>query len=153
MFRGSKTVIFATLILLGSFFLELKQKTAFGWSFDYILVALLVIPLFLDFFEFVFFGAVAFMLLKLVYPWSGPEVILLITLPVLVFIFKKIFPWQSWLEPFSAVLMGVTGFYSIINPAAFFGNLRFLLPDIALSMIFGWAIYYFLESTGKGKFK
>ncbi len=147
--RGFKTVIFATLLLLGSFFLELKQKAAFGWSFDYILAALLVLPLFLDFFEFIFFGSVAFLLLKLVYPWSGPEVILLIALPVLVFIFKKIFPWQSWLESFLAVLIGVTGFYALVNPSLFFENTGFLVTDLAVSMIFGWAIYHFLASIGK----
>ena len=149
MSKEMKITALASLFLAGSFLLEFKQKAAFGWSFDFILAALVVLPLFLDFSEFIFFGVLAFLLLKLAYPWSGLEAALLIFLPSLAFIFKKIFPWQSWLEPFLAVFLAITVFYSAANPGGFFGDVRFLVFDLAVSMIFGWVMYYFLAFAGE----
>jgi len=142
MSKGYSRIIVAVLFFATSFLLEIKQKIAFGWSFDLALVAILVLPLFLDFAEFLFFGSLAFLFLKSAYPWSGPETILLIAFPVLAFLFQKLFPWQSWLEPFILIILGLFGFYGLTNPSKFFGDIPFLFLDIFVSMIYGWIIYY-----------
>lgn len=144
MSKKSWKIVFASLFLAASFLLEIKQKAAFGWAFDFILVALLVLPLLLDLAGFFFFGALSFWLLKLIFPWNGTETILLISFPLLSFISQKVFPWQSWLEPFVIVLAGLWVFYGITNPANFFGDLKFLLLDTAFSMVFGWVLYYLM---------
>lgn len=144
MSKGYWKIILAGLLLVASFLLEIKQKAAFGRGFDLILVALIVLPLFLDLGEFLLFGAFGFFVAKLIYPWSGLEMVLLIAFPVLAFIFQKIFPWKSWLEPFILVTIGILGFYGLTGPAIFFGDISFLFLDLFISMIYGWAIYYFL---------
>lgn len=141
MSKGYSKIILAGLLLVALFVLEIKQKAAFGWSFDLILAAILILPLFLDLMEFLFFGSLVLFLLKFAYPWSGFEIVLLILFPFLAFFFQKIFPWQSWLEPFILVFFGISAFYGLTNPSAFFGNIGFSLLNISVSMILGWAIY------------
>lgn len=129
------------LLLLISAVLELRLKLASGWSFDFLLLALLIPPMFLSLREFLLFEAFSLWLFSILYSWSYLPLALLAAMPFAVFLFKSIFPWQSWLLPFAVALIGIVAFYSIVSPGLFLGSLGFVLFDLCVSFFVAWVYY------------
>lgn len=146
---GWKKVLMSVLLLLLGSALELKIKAALGWSFDLMLIALLLPVFFLDIPGTLFFAAFSAWLFKTIYPFSALEAGTMAGLFILVFILKRSFPWQSWLKPFASVVLGILVFYGVAN-SKIFSEPGLLFADLAVSSVFAWVSFAML-STGKNE--
>ncbi|MDO8504689.1 MAG: hypothetical protein Q7S36_02440 [Candidatus Liptonbacteria bacterium] len=149
--KNSGKILIIMLLFLLAGVLALKQKAAFGWAFDFLLVVLLIAPIFLDLGEFLFFEVFGIWFLRLIYPFSGLETVILALLPLFSFGFRRFLHWQSWAEPFAISFFGVLGFYACVSPAIF-GNLSFLFLDLSASLAFAWVLYAVLNRAWKPKY-
>ena len=143
---GKIFLIIMLLFFAGTF--ALKQKAAFAWVFDFLPVVLLIVPLFLNAGEFLFFEILSIFFLSSLYPFPAAETVILALLPVFAFVFRRFFAWITWAEPFLISFAGICGLYACISPA-FFGNPGFALLDLAVSMAFAWILYAVLNKAFK----
>ena len=146
-FKSAWKIFFIALFLFAVETFILKQKIAFGRTFDFLLVIAFVSPIFLNFSEFIFFEVFIIWFFRLMYPFSGMEIFLIAILPACVFFIKKIFLLQPWVEPFAAVFFGISVFYAFT--ASGFGSMAFLFLDIAISMGFSWIFYLMMRYVFK----
>ncbi len=142
-------IIGATLFLLLAMLIQLKLQASFAWTFDLLIVVSLILPLFLTFSEFVFFyGFLFFIFSGLLLP--GMEKTFLLIFPVVGFLSQNFFPWQSWFSSFFMSTLGIGAFYFLVATSSLVGNPAFMLFNLAVSSLFGWAIFLLMRGFMRG---
>lgn len=142
-------IIGATLFLLLALLIQLKLQASFALTFDFLIVASLILPLFLTFSEFVFFyGLFFFTFSGLLLP--GTERAFLLIFPVVGFLSQNFFPWQSWFSSFFMSTLGIGAFYSLIATQGLLESPAFMLFNLAVSSMFGWAIFLLMRGFARG---
>lgn len=138
---GFSKIVLACLIFLAAVTLQLKFLSALGWSFDLLLMAILIPTFFLDGAEFIFFGIFSAFIFRIIYPFNFGELAVLALLPIAIFILKRILFWQSWFEPLLAAIFGILGIYLLVRAPIFADGIGFLAMDVAVSFVFAWGLY------------
>lgn len=147
-FRFSK-LFGAILFLLIAITLQVKFAASFAWTFDLLIVAALILPLFLTFSEFIFFyGFYTLIFSGLLVP--GGEKTFLLIFPIVGFLSQNFFPWQSWFSSFFMSVIGIGAFYLLISTHNLGINPSFMLFNVAVSSLFGWAIFLLMRGFERG---
>ena len=147
-FRISK-LTGATLFLFIAIALQVKFAASFAWTFDFLIVAALLLHLFLTFSEFIFFyGLYALIFSGLLVP--GGEKTFLLIFPIVGFLSQNFFPWQSWFSSFFMSTIGIGVFYILISAHNLGINPSFMLFNLAISSLFGWAMFLLMRGFERG---
>ena len=142
-------MLFRSLFLLIAIILQIKFAASFAWTFDFLIVSALLLPLFLTFSEFVFFyGFFVLIFSGLLVP--GGEQVFMLSLPIVGFLSKNFFPWQSWFSSFFVSAIGIGVFYLLISTRNLGVYPPFMLFNLAISSLFGWAIFLLMRGFERG---
>jgi len=137
------------LFLLIALIIQLKLEASFAWTFDLLIVASLLLPLFLTFSEFVFFyGFLFFIFSGLLIP--GGERTFILIFPIVGFLSQNFFPWQSWFSSFFMSTLGIGAFYFLISTHNLIANPSFMLFNLIVSSLFGWALFLIMRGFVRG---
>ncbi|MBI3589695.1 MAG: hypothetical protein HY093_04790 [Candidatus Liptonbacteria bacterium] len=137
-------LFFASLVLLLAIFLG-AFFSASNLHPDFILVALLVLAFFVDFWKLTFLILVAILWLNW-QPALSLEMMALAVLPALSFFGHRFFRGKLWLGVFLAVFFGVLIFYALVDFSFLTVNLRILLQILGADLLFGAIIFLFLNN-------
>lgn len=152
--RSAIRMLFSLISFLLAMALQIKFATALGWSFDLMLLTMVVPAFFLGAAEFLFFGAFCVFLLRIIYPFGLPEIAALAAIPLAIFVLKRVVFWQSWFEPLLAAVFGVFGFYILSGSDPLANGYGFIIMDLTLSVALGWGLYWifgkFLSNERQG---
>lgn len=142
-------IVGSTVFLLIALIIQLKIEASFAWTFDLLIVVSLLLPLFLTFSEFVFFyGFLFFIFSGLLIP--GGEKTFILIFPIVGFLSQNFFPWQSWFSSFFMSTLGIGAFYFLISTQNLISNPSFMLFNLIVSSLFGWAVFLIMRGFVRG---
>ena len=102
---------------------------------SFTLAALIASAFFLDFFELGFLVILGALILNW-RPGLSPEILVLISLPIVISILRKFLPAEAWLNFILAVTFGLLVFYSAAGPESLVKNFNLFFIDLIISMAF-----------------
>lgn len=130
--------------LLGFFaalILQIKFNPLFGLKINFVLMALVVLALFLDFFEVIFLELLGVFVLNW-QPNLSTETIIFFLLPAIISLIKKFLPGQLWFNGLLLIVLGVLGFYYISSLGSFLKNWPEAFGGIITTIGFGFMIFF-----------
>ena len=143
--RLKSNFLAAFLIVSLAIVLQLKIGLISGLYPNFALAVLIALAFFLDFSELgflVIFGA----LILNWRPGLSPEILVLISLPIIVYIFRKFLPAQAWLNFTLALVLGFLVFYSAAGFQSLVKNFNLFFIDLIISTVFAVLAFLILKN-------
>ena len=134
----------AGLLVLAALVLTFKFKDALGWSPDLILPALAVAGYLLDVYALAFLVFLVIWVLN----WQTGlplEIWILAAVPFAAWLGKKFLPSLPWLTLAAIIGVGEILLYALADTGVFFGNIGFIISNIAFAVLLGLALATLLE--------
>ena len=138
----------AFLIVSIAVVLQLKFGLVSNFYPSFTLAVLIVSAFFLGFSELGFLVIFSALILNW-RPGLSPEILVLISLPIVVSIFRKFLPAQVWLNFSFAIALGLLIFYSAADFQSLVKNFNIFLIDLIISTMFAVPTFLILKSVQK----
>lgn len=143
-FAGSSKILFGFLGLLIAALLQVKLMPVFGFYPNFVLAALIVLAYFWNQPQMILWSFIGVVFLGWRYFFSA-ETALIFLIPQLIFLVKKIFPWQSWISNFASILAGLIVFDLVAGPFLFVENYSVALKDALAMLVFGGIFFQLMR--------
>lgn len=140
----------AGLLVLAALVLTFKLKAALGWSPDLILPVLAVAGFLLDIYGLAFLVFLTVWILN----WQTslpPEIWVLAATPFIAWLGRKFMPSVSWLTLAMTIGVGEILLYLFADTGIFFGNIGFIISNIAFAIFLGLTLITLLEWVYEGR--
>jgi hypothetical protein len=135
--------ILAILILLLACALQFWFASA-GVFINFILAALIVFASFFDLWELLVFVLFAVLVTNW-QPAASVDILIFGMIPIVAYLFHKVFAWTLWAEIPAAIVCGFFLLYVVITPTAFFASWESFLVDVFGGLIFGGVVSFILK--------
>lgn len=133
--------LFASLlVLLFASGFQYGTKALLGWSPDFVLGILITFSFFLGFIEILCMSLIGALILNW-QPYVGPEILMLIALPLLVFGIKKYFPWRIEINHLLSIFFVLAVFYGVSNYGSLLSNSALFLKSAGWTLVFGAFVF------------
>ncbi len=135
--------IIAILILLLACALQFWFAST-GVFINFILAALIVFAFFFDIWELLVFVLFAVFVIN----WSpimSVDIFIFAVIPILAYVFHKIFAWRIWAATPAAIVVGFILLYFSTAPTAFLASGNIFFVDLFGALIFGGLVFLMLD--------
>jgi len=136
-----KRILICLLVILVALFCQLKLKDSVGQTADIVLAALVTFAFFVSLEELILFDLFAAWLLNWGAP-AGVESLVLLALPIAIFFFARLLPWQAWVTDLAAVGAAIILFYIISDFPALAKNIPIISVSLVLALVWSACLFY-----------
>ena len=143
--RRQSNFLAAFLIVSLAVILQLKIGLIANLYPNFTLAALIALAFFLDFSELGFLVILSALVLNW-RPGLSPEILTLISLPIAVFIFRRLLPAHAWLSFALVFIIGLSMIYSAAGFSLMVNNFSLFFVDLAISIVFAVPTFFILKS-------
>ncbi len=141
-----KNFFLGLMAFLVAMILQIKFNPLLGLKINFAFAVLIVIALFLNFFEVIFLELLGVFVLNW-QPSLGMEAAVFFILPMAISLVKKFLPGQIWFNGLLIVISGVLGFYYFSFFGSFLKNWPEAFGGIIATIGFGFMLFFSFYSV------